>query len=208
MRCTKELLMEHGVDSVGMADIAKKAELSKGTLYLYFSKKEDLFKEICDEAAERFLKHFYAAMPPDMSGLDALKFCWRCYLDMFGESEDMILIFNMKYYIASEFPFNPFDADQEPDSTYIFYTLIRDMIRQGVTEGVFDPEVKEKVIARTLLSLFSYIVENVAKLPKRERKPYLLIEEIRQTFEIILRGIAREGVERSLLRLPGLSDSR
>ena len=35
-----------GLDQATMDDIAAKAELSKGTLYLYFRSKEDLFFEV------------------------------------------------------------------------------------------------------------------------------------------------------------------
>lgn len=210
LRCAKDLLLEHGVEGVSMLDIAKKAELSKGTLYLYFPGKEELFREICDEAAIRFMKHFQARLRPGLSALETIKLFWLCYVEMFGESDDMIIIFNMKSYIAPAFPFTPFEAayhtnDQGPsDSPYIFYTMIRDMIQQGIQEGTFDPAINPGMVARTMLSLFSYIVENVAKMPKAERKSHFIIEEMKHIFEILLRGIAREGFDRSYLILPGL----
>jgi AcrR family transcriptional regulator len=212
LRCAKELLLEHGVEGVSMIDIAKKAELSKGTLYLYFSGKEELFKEICDEAAIRFMKYFQAQLRPGLSALETIKLFWLCYVDMFGESDDMIIIFNMKHYIAPAFPFSPFDDKYHTniipkvasDSPYIFYTMIRDMIYQGIQEGTFDPDINPGMVARTMLSLFSYIVENVAKMPNAERKSQFIIEEMKHIFEILLRGIAREGFDRSYLILPGL----
>lgn len=211
LRCAKELLLEHGVERVSMIDIAKKAELSKGTLYLYFPGKEELFREICDEAATRFIHYFQARLKPGLSALETIKLYWLCYVDMFGESDDMIVIFNMKHYIAPAFPFSPFEDARHPagdpavaaDSPYIFYTMIRDMIRQGIQEGAFDPAINPGMIARIMLSLFSYIVENVAKMPKGEQKSQFIIAEVKHIFEILLRGIAREGFDRSCLILPG-----
>jgi hypothetical protein len=56
--------------------------------------------------------------------------------------------------------------------------------------------------ARTFLSLFSYIVENAAKMPKEAQRSPAVIEEMTNVFQIILRGLARDGIDRSLLTLP------
>lgn len=212
LRCAKELLLEHGVDGVSMGDIAKKAELSKGTLYRYFPGKDDLFKEICDEAAIRFMKHFQGQARPGLSALETIKLFWRCYVDMFGESDDMIVIFTMKPPIAPAFPLTPFETNPHPqppgtpDTPSVFYAMMRDMIRRGIQEGAFDPTVNPGMVARTMLSLFSYIVEQAAKMPKGEGKSRFIIEEMKRIFEILLRGIAREGFDRSALILPGLKE--
>ncbi|MDR2519333.1 MAG: TetR/AcrR family transcriptional regulator [Spirochaetaceae bacterium] len=208
MRCAKELLLEHGSERVSMIDIAKRAEISKGTLYLYFPTKEELYKRICDEAANRFIAHFQSQFTSNNrenpSALETIKLFWRCYLDMFGESEDMIIIFTMKNYIAPAFPFSPFDNPaSEPESPYIFYTMIRDMIQQGIHEGAFDPSINPGMVAKTMLSMFSHIMGSVVNMPKAERKPALIIGEVKHIFEIILRGIAREHFDRAAFTLPG-----
>ena len=43
-----ECFSKNGFDRSRMDDIAKTADLSKGTLYLYFKSKEDLFYDICE----------------------------------------------------------------------------------------------------------------------------------------------------------------
>src|SRR4026209_119589 len=43
-----ECFSKHGFDRSRMDDIAQTANLSKGTLYLYFKSKEDLFYAICE----------------------------------------------------------------------------------------------------------------------------------------------------------------
>src|SRR5512141_750716 len=51
---------EHGLAGARLEDIAKRAGVSKGTIYLYFANKEELFREVvrgtviaCLEDAER-----------------------------------------------------------------------------------------------------------------------------------------------------------
>jgi len=101
LRCAKALLLERGLEEVNMADIAEKAELSKGTLYIYFPGKEELLKEICVDAERKFIEHFQSRLSAGLSALELIKLYWLCYIETFGTSEDMIVIFNMKRYIIN-----------------------------------------------------------------------------------------------------------
>lgn len=53
----REVFFDRGFDAASMGDIARVAGVSKGTLYVYFQNKEDLFAALvaaeCEETAER-----------------------------------------------------------------------------------------------------------------------------------------------------------
>jgi AcrR family transcriptional regulator len=204
MDCAKGLILERGVENVSMMDIAQKAELSKATLYLYFSCKEQLFLEICNAAAVQFIEQFRARLRPGLTAVEAIKLYWNCYLDMFGESEEIIIFFTMWQYLAPGNPFRSLADEAGSQTIFEFYAAIRDMIGQGIAEGTFDPRTDSAMVARTLLSLFSTVVENTTKMPKDTRHTRFIIDELTGVFQIILRGIARDGLDRSLLDLPVL----
>ena len=46
LQAAREVFGEHGLAASRLDDIAKRAGLSKGTIYLYFSNKEELFREV------------------------------------------------------------------------------------------------------------------------------------------------------------------
>src|SRR5215510_9379694 len=82
LKCARELILLQGVERVSMEDIAKRAELSKATVYLYFSSKEVLLNEICEEAARIFLEHIRPqnggeAPAARLTGFQALKYFWH-----------------------------------------------------------------------------------------------------------------------------------
>jgi AcrR family transcriptional regulator len=208
MRCAKELILEHGVEKVSMTEIAEKAELSKATLYLYFSGKEALFEEICNEAAVRFIEYFRKRLDSEKSPIKAIQIFWLCYMELFGESEDMIIIFKMKNYISPGFPFLLQDTKGQvsADSFLALLSIIESMLENGVEAGFFDSSIDTREIAGIIMSLFSYIVENAARLPKESRRSVSIIRELRSIFEIILRGIAKDGVDKSVLKLPGMRE--
>jgi AcrR family transcriptional regulator len=204
MNCAKELILHNGVEGVSMGDIARKAELSKATIYLYFSSKDSLFWAICEESATVFTEKMRPRLKPGISGLAALKEVWRGYLELFGESEDIVIIFNMHHFLDPSDPLIP-AKEKEQDSehyTSVFFDLIKSLIEQGKEEGTFDSDIDAARVTRIVFSLFSYIVETAAKVPREDRKSPVIINEMKNIFEIFFRGIASEGIDRSLLILP------
>ena len=203
MDCARELILTHGVEGVSMSEIAKRTELSKATLYLYFPSKDELLNEICEESATMFIEYARPRLGEGITGLVALKRYWTAYLEIFGRSDEMVILFNLRRFL---FPTLPLTPDEENPSTavrytYMLYYLIKDMIDQGIAEATFDAGTDSDMVTRTIISLFSYIVENAAKLPKNERTSMAVIEETRNVFQIILRGIASEGIDRSCFNL-------
>lgn len=59
-----DVFAERGLAGARMDDIAARAGISKGTLYLYFSGKEELFQEAVREKVARILEGLASAAPP------------------------------------------------------------------------------------------------------------------------------------------------
>jgi AcrR family transcriptional regulator len=201
LRCAKDLILKHGVEKVSMMDIAKEAELSKATLYLYFPSKDYLFREICDAAGIRFIGWFQSLQSPGLTAMEILKLYWKSYVELFGHSDEMIIIFSMRKYLTPDYPFLSIETPISDFSAFDFFKSLRDLIRQGIEEGTFERETDPDVIARTILSMFSFIIETATRIPKKKRDMRLIMAEMKNLFQIVLRGIAREGVDRTRLLL-------
>lgn len=63
---------EKGFEAARVDDIAKRAGLSKGTLYLYFKSKEDLFQALIDMAAAPKLEEMERIVSTASSALEAI----------------------------------------------------------------------------------------------------------------------------------------
>ncbi|MDR0495630.1 MAG: TetR/AcrR family transcriptional regulator [Treponema sp.] len=199
LNCAKELILAQGVERVSMEDIAHKAELSKATVYLYFSGKETLLNEISEESARAFLEHLEILLETGLSGIAALKCFWRGYVELFGNSDEIIIIFQVRSFLNSWLPIVlPEEQKKSPHVDAILKAMIG-IIDQCKAEGVFDPELDSAKATRLLLSMFSIIVENAARIPPDARKSPAVIEEMTNTFQIIIRGFAKEGIDRSCL---------
>jgi AcrR family transcriptional regulator len=61
----RRLFLAQGFDAASMGDIAKSAGVSKGTLYVYFDSKEELFAELCRIERENQFSPIFALDPAD-----------------------------------------------------------------------------------------------------------------------------------------------
>jgi len=199
LNCARELILEQGVERVSMEDIASRAELSKATLYLYFSGKEIIFNEICEESARIFLDHFKPFLDTGISGLKALKCFWRGYVKLFGSTDEIILVFKVRNFLNPGMPF--VSAEWQSKSSYVdaILEVMKTIINQCKNDGIFDPTLDSDLATRLLLLMFSNSVDNAARIPEEARRSPALIDDMTKTFQIIIYGFAKEGVSRSCL---------
>jgi len=200
LNCARELIILHGVQRVSMEDIARKAELSKATVYLYFSSKDILLNEICEEAARVFMEHLKPILETGTTGMAAIKYFWRGYVELFGNFDEMVIIFQVRNFINPGLPFVSLDEESKSPNVDAILEAVKMLIDQCKNEGIFDPSLDSVLATRLLLSMFSITVENAARVPPETRKS-MVIDEMKNVFQIIIRGFAKEGIDRSSLEI-------
>ena len=203
LECARKLILSQGVQRISMEDIARKAELSKATVYLYFSSKDVLLNEICEEAARVFMDHLKPFLDTGATGTAALKRFWRGYVELFGNFDEMLIIFQVRNFIYPGQPFVFLDEQSISPGVDAILESIRGIIDQCKAEGIFDPDLDSGMATRLLLSLFSITIENASRISPEARKSPIVIEEMKNVFQIVVRGFAKEGVDRSCLDITG-----
>ncbi|MDR2576362.1 MAG: TetR/AcrR family transcriptional regulator [Treponema sp.] len=201
LNSARELILLQGVDRVSMDDIAHRAELSKATLYLYFSGKEIIFNEICEESARIFLGHFEPLLETGLSGMEAIRCFWRGYVELFGNFDEMLIIFKVRSFLNPGLPFVSMEGQSKSPNVDNILTIMKTLIEQCKTEGFFDPDLDSEIATRLLLSMFSNTIASTARLPIEARKSPVLLKEMAKAFQIIVYGFAKEGIPRSRLNI-------
>src|SRR6056297_3785338 len=83
----EKVIFAKGLDQATMEEIAEEAELSKGTLYLYFKNKNELYMAITQRGSDmlnnRFSKVFAAAH--DHTGIELIRLIGETYLNFVRE---------------------------------------------------------------------------------------------------------------------------
>ncbi|HWR12562.1 MAG TPA: TetR/AcrR family transcriptional regulator [Rectinemataceae bacterium] len=198
----KELILEKGVDALTMHDIAAASELSKATLYLYFRNKDAILMEILEDAASVFVDYTQSRIPEGSTGLQALHALWSSYLNLYGESQDVVVLTGIKNYIDPGFPLN---GNGENGKFGVamgeMLELIAGVLRLGMADGSLERGREPEKLARTVIMIATSIIDTVTRIPRPQRDPRRISVEMRETFEIILRGLAADGAAPSLLKL-------
>ena len=191
MVAAKRVFTDKGFNKATMEDIAKEAELSPGTLYLYFKNKDELYASLSLRILQYLmirLEHVNAEPFADAEQrLNALK---EAMFDVY-EFDPLILI-NMFHMQSSETLKN-----LSPDLLGQIESLSRNSLKamanifeEGIRKNVF-VDRHPTAVADILWSMFSGIVlwETSKKIINGEKD--FLKETFDTAFEIFSRGIMR-----------------
>lgn len=84
----EKVIFAKGLDQATMEEIAEEAELSKGTLYLYFKNKNELYMAITQRGSDMLNSRFAKIFNGDHSGLELIRLMGETYLDFVKNNPD------------------------------------------------------------------------------------------------------------------------
>lgn len=97
----EKVIFSKGIEQATMQEIAEEAELSKGTLYLYFKSKNELYTAIAHRGSDILNRRFAKVFAGDYTGLELIRMIGEAYLDFVIENPDYFKAF-MHYESLSD----------------------------------------------------------------------------------------------------------
>jgi len=91
--CALEAFADHGFDNATMDEIANKAELSKGAIYLYFKDKDELFSSLIEQGITEFQDFIRASVADIDEPEERIRVVITSILEYFRARKDMIRLF-------------------------------------------------------------------------------------------------------------------
>ncbi len=191
MVAAKRVFSEKGFNKATMEDIAQEAELSPGTLYLYFKNKEELYASLSLRILQYLLIRVEHVIDEKDAGPDQkLKSLMEAMYDVY--EFDPLIIINMFHLQSSETLKNlsPELMDQIKDLSRKSLSLIATIFRDGVEQDLFIDR-HAVALADTFWALFSGVVLWLtSKKIIDEQKDYLK-QTLEIAFEIFGRGVKK-----------------
>lgn len=74
---TIEIVVKEGLDGLSMQKLAKAANVSPATIYIYYKDREDLIVKVCSEVSNHMLEVSLKNFHPDMRFEEGLKIQWQ-----------------------------------------------------------------------------------------------------------------------------------
>jgi AcrR family transcriptional regulator len=186
----KRVFSQKGFNKTTMEDIAKEAELSPGTLYLYFKNKEELYASL----SLRILQYLHIRMEhvnkEDMAPEEKIDALIEAMYDVYDF--DPLIIINMFHLQSSETLKNlsPELLSEIKELSSKSIGAIATIFEGGIEKGIF-VEQHPTALADIFWSMFSGVVlwEASKKIINAE-KDYLK-PTLKAAFEIFKRGITQ-----------------
>src|SRR5690606_8324081 len=82
------LFFQKGYESTSVDEIAARLEIAKGSVYMYFSNKEELFYAVANDGMRIALEMYEEAVKEERTGLDKLMAIGRAYIRFWSSHPD------------------------------------------------------------------------------------------------------------------------
>ncbi len=159
----EKMFFAKGIAASTVDEIAEASELSKGTVYLYFKTKEELYMAIVERCMHQLIDMFHEAVGSAESGLEKVKALGKA---MFAYYEKCPCHFSALFYHHENVP-----MELDLDDPHLV-PLVEDMntmaevsfeaIRIGVADGTIRPDLDPKKASFAIYSMVLGLIRMVA----------------------------------------------
>ncbi|HOO90413.1 MAG TPA: TetR/AcrR family transcriptional regulator [Syntrophales bacterium] len=141
----RTLLFKKGIDATSMNQIAKNAELSVGTLYLYFKNKESLFAALQEEGLTLLYDTIREESTKGLTPRERLEKVALAYFDFSEQYRKYFDIIN--YFLTSpEIVFPPSLKVKVDGHVNRIFSVVGDILKEGIARDADDREIRRLVV--------------------------------------------------------------
>jgi TetR/AcrR family fatty acid metabolism transcriptional regulator len=173
---------ERGFHSARVSDIAGRAGVADGTVYLYFRNKEEILMAAINTAFEAFMKLARIELAKIESPVEKLRRLAFLHFESLGSNRNLAVVLQMELRQSVRF-LETFSHHQMVE----YFGLVRECIKQGKDHGLFRAELNDKIAANCF---FGALDEMVTSWVLAEEE-YPLAQAAEPVSNIILRGLER-----------------
>ena len=139
---TCRVVSQHGFQGATVNRVAEEAKIAKGTIYLYFRKKEELLKAAVEQGMENFTNQVQAEVEEVSAPLEKIVRLVEAVLELSDTNRDFFKMLLLERNLLAASPGHP-EASHMLDLYLDYIRFIEDTIREAVDAGVLRPHNTE-----------------------------------------------------------------
>ncbi len=144
---------EKGFFNSRVADIADRANVADGTVYLYFKSKEEILRIVINTAFDAFMSLARTELTKLSDPAQRLQRLAFLHLDALGSNRNLAVVFQMELRQSTRF-LSEFSHHHMVE----YLGLVREAIVQGQASGIFRREVPDKFAANCFFGALDEMV--------------------------------------------------
>ncbi len=184
LQAATEVFAEQGFAAVTVAEIAEHAGIGKGTVYEYFSSKDELLFAVFEWMNERILERFEALLADEGSSRERLQRMLSIAAEITCEQVEMQAVI-LDFWAASRGTKSEDRYNQSCLESFRTYRLLAaDVIREGQAAGELNPAVDADATAVMMVAAIDGL--GVQIFFDRELDPVRIVDNFS---EILLAGL-------------------
>jgi TetR/AcrR family fatty acid metabolism transcriptional regulator len=143
---------EHGFYKATISQIAARAGVADGTLYLYFKNKDDILYQYLSFKIGLVFEKMNAAVAKGTDAESKLRNLIRCHLEEFQRDQNMAIIFQSEVRYLRDI------KSQVKDISKTYFDLLSDIIEQGQIEGSMRQDLFVGLVKRFILGAVEGVI--------------------------------------------------
>lgn len=155
LRAAARVFARSGYFNAKVADVARAAGVADGTVYLYFKNKDDLLTSIFSWAMGQFLERARAELAEATEPHEQLRRFVHLHFALLEQEPDIAIVFQIELRQSTKFM-------EQFSTTYLaeYLQMLRGIIQEGQSKGVFRAQLNAKLIAKLLFGMLDEMATN------------------------------------------------
>lgn len=179
-----EVIAEHGFFHSRVAEIADRAGVADGTIYLYFKNKDELLMAAIDSAFHRFIHRARTALAQIPEPREKLRRMAFLHLEGLGSDRNLAIVFQTELRHSLKF------LGQFSHNLLVeYFDLIKSVVREGQEAGAFRTDISLTMAAHCFFGSLDEIVTTWILSDQDRNRDYHLSTLTDSVVSIILKGV-------------------
>ena len=189
LKAARKLFFEKGFKSITVESIAKKAELSKGAVYLYFNSKDEIYSQILLNEIDEFQRKIADLFTGDERASEMLFRLSSIYVDFFLKDRELFRIL-MTFMLNANHSNLPEDLQKHIiKSMNTSIDIIEKILHHGIDKGEFPPTINTRKIRNAVWGLHNGIISLYIFTGMESRRKELIQSTINTSLDILMQGL-------------------
>jgi len=189
LKAARKLFFEKGFRQVTVENIARKAEFSKGSIYLYFNSKEEIYSQILLKDIDKLHDRVADILQDPSSASEALIRVAEIYVDFFLNDRELFRIL-MNFMLRNNDMNLPEDMNNHIIRTMNrTISIIEQVFKYGIDKGEFPPDINLRMNRNAIWGLLNGIISLHLFTGKESGRTEVIHSTIKSGLEIYIRGM-------------------
>jgi TetR/AcrR family fatty acid metabolism transcriptional regulator len=179
-----EVIAERGYFKSPVSEIAKRAGVADGTVYLYFKSKDDLLRTAIDRRFDRFYQQITDAFVTIEGPREQLEYIALVHLESYQVNRSMAVLLQTEMRQSAKFI-----AEFSHRHLARYIQMVREIVRRGQEEGIFRKELPDGVVAHCMFGTIDELVSSAVFTGR----VYDAKATAAQVMDVLLNGMTERG---------------